>query len=163
MGADTFLQTMEDRAHFHVNRLHAAESPFHHGESLVSGYGVFRADALGRHAGTHHIETIERRLGPDLFLFALILEIGIRDCQLEMLAYFVLVDDFSCTKGDVFLATQWISFPPCGCGYGLKHLLCGFQQFFSRAAPVFGQKIGLSTAEIASIVVVAMAGGIDVY
>ena len=29
MGSDTFLQTMEDRTHFQVNGLHAAESPFH--------------------------------------------------------------------------------------------------------------------------------------
>ena len=141
MGSDAFRQTMEDGTHFYVNRLEAAKSPFHDREFLIGGHGVLRAEALGRYAGAHHVEAIERRLGLDLFLFAFIFKIGLCDGQREMLCHFVPVDDFAYAKGNVLLATQRSALSPCGFGDGLKQLLLGgVQQFCTRATPVFRQK-----------------------
>src|SRR4051812_50163943 len=90
-----------DRAYLEVDRLDAAECPFHTGEGFVATHRGRVIERFGGQAGAHDVETVRCGLGLDFGGFAGGAEGGIGGGEGEKLGHLLWVDDPAHGGGDL--------------------------------------------------------------
>ena len=132
---------MEDRADLQVYGLEAAEGPLHRTEAFVGAHGPVGIEFGLRHAGAHHVQSIERRLGSNRRGVAPVGEaLLLVDGPLEVLGHLVPADDLAHPRPNLALASQAPLLAPGRRANGCEHRLGGVEQRRALPRPLLGQQ-----------------------
>jgi len=92
MSTHALLQPMMDWPDVQIDGLQATKCALHLGERLVGAHGLGVCEGRFRQAGSHGVETVERRLLGDRLGLASVSEACIRYREFKMLGHLVLVE-----------------------------------------------------------------------